>query len=95
MQYTRELRWLAIVRRVEREARARGHHGDVLADEVPLVGTFAQQMQIAALGCDSSPGPMSTRDRELHGRLVRAAVLTSPPDEPVQQPARPARRRIV
>src|SRR5207237_8590573 len=65
------------VRAIEREAAAHGYNGDVFAADVPLVGTFAEQMAMAAIGCDTSPGTMSTRDRELHGRLVRAAVLTS------------------
>ncbi len=94
------IRFLRTARVIEREAAARGYRGDILSDDAPLVGTLRQQMAIAALGCDTSPGPMSTRDRELHGRLVRAAVLCAPADEPArepapQPPARPARRRVV
>ena len=88
-----------VVKAIEREANARGYYGDIFTEPeyVPLVGTFAEQMAIATIGCDTSPGRMNTRDRALHGRLVRAAVLASPPRQPVstrvENSAKPARRR--
>lgn len=66
---------LRLVRAVEREASRRGYRGDVLADDPPLIGTLNEQMAIATIGRDTSPGQMSTADREFHNRLVRAAVL--------------------
>jgi hypothetical protein len=70
---------LRLVRDVGHQAKRHGYSGDVLTDEdrVPLVGTWSQQMAIATIGCDTSPGPMSTRDRQFLNRLCRAAVLTS------------------
>lgn len=90
------IRFLRTLRAVEREARARGFYGDPLAryEDIPLVGTFRQQWAIATIGVDCSPGQMSTRDRALLNRLVRAAVLTSPAEPefyervPQQAPAR-------
>jgi hypothetical protein len=73
------IKTLNLIRRVEREAGRWGYSGDVTTDEdrVPLVGSYREQMAIATIGRDCSPGPMSTRDRALLNRLVRAAVLTS------------------
>jgi hypothetical protein len=77
MDFIKKLR---LVRDVGREARRRGYGGNVLTqeDRVPLVGTLREQMVIATIGCDCSPGPMSTREREFLNRSARAAVLTCP-----------------
>ena len=72
-----------LARAIEREAAIRGYQGDIFtkAEDVPLVGTYQQQMDIASIGCDVSLGPMSTRERALLNRLVRAVVLTDKPGE--------------
>jgi hypothetical protein len=91
------IQFLRLVRDVAREAKHRGYYGDVLADQdrVPLIGSRNQQMAIATLACDCTPQPATHRERELVRRLARAAVLTSPVDEPRPplRPVLPARRR--
>lgn len=71
------IRFFSIVRAIEREAARWGYHGDLFAEseDVPLIGTYRQQMQLATIGADISRGPTSTADRQLTNRLIRAAVL--------------------
>ncbi len=80
------IKFLAVVRAVTQQAAKFGYSGDVLADaaDVPLVGTPRQQLAIAMIGADvGGPWLRTTRDRELLGRFVRAAVLTSPSPAPI------------
>jgi hypothetical protein len=74
------IRFLALLRGVEREARKWGYVGDVLAelDGLPLVGNVQEQFDQAAIYVDVRPRPTNGRERQLLKRLIRAVVLTSP-----------------
>ena len=78
------IKFLAMLRAVKQQAAKLGYCGDALADDVPLIGTLRQQSAIAMIGADvGGPWLRTTRDRELLGRFVRAAVLTSPSPAPI------------
>jgi hypothetical protein len=70
------------LRAVESEAARWGYRGDALAKDVPLVGNVQQQFDQAAIYVDVRPRPENDRERKLLKRLIRAAVLTSPPRRP-------------
>ncbi len=78
--------FLARVRAVRNAAETLGYRGDVLADprDVPLVGTERQQFATIDVALAAWPHPANDEERELVGRLVRAAVLAA---------RRPAKRR--
>lgn len=89
------IRFLSIVRRVERAAARRGYSADCLVDDdnLPDTGTFGEQLDTAAILLDANVGPLSTGERELVNRLARRCVLS--PRPAASQPLRPAARRRV
>lgn len=96
------IRFLAMVRGVEREGMKRGYKGDVLAEaqEIPLVGNPQQQFDQCTIYADVQPRPQTERERAVLKRLVRAVVLTSPSEaewdsvSPVATPAKSGRRPL-
>lgn len=83
------IRFVALVRGVEREAARRGYRGDALADpdDVPDCGTLRQEDAAACLWLDIQPRPKTERERRLLHRLCRAVVLTSAMPQPKTRPA--------